>query len=378
MGLGRNDGSVKGVRYFDCGANLTNTLKGNNDKNGVFVKRNNVKTQECEVEFEAEKETKIQVDMAAEDYDMPQVEAQQEQIWDCLLSNDDFTLERASFSLLQSFSSSKPHRDLLMKTETVINDMMSVIQLHSPALTDFQCNALDLLVSLTLHLHKPDVKLTKLFCSVVESRTKVLQTSRDKRLLYSTKQLLVLAISGLENTFCAFMDADEKSRSLKVASNLFVFLADSLFKGPKSRRLAASMKDGVLFYHLSSFFVLSLGSESLRTSILSIRFVSSLIRFIMMTAGLASFDCQIPITESEGGEHWKAALSHCLYCLSISMAQSSQDHLGISYAPLIGDTEASPKSFQLCLKHIADKKLGGASSISAKQILAKLERLPVS
>lgn len=313
-----------------------------------------------------------------EENNMPPVDTQQEQMWGCLLSNDDgnFTLERNALSLLLSFSSSKPHRDLVMKNEIVINSMTSIIELHSPALSDFQCNALNLLVSFTLHLQNPDAKLVDLLCSVVETRTRVLQISRDKRLLNSTKELLALAISGLENMFCSFMDVDEKLRSLKIVSDLFIFLADSLYKGSKSRRLAASVKDGVLFYHLSSFFALSLGTGRLRASILSVRFVSSSIRFIMMTGGLSSLDCHIP-ENKEGGAHWNAALSHCLSCLSCNMIQSSQDLLGNSFASVIADTEALPKSFQFCLVHIGDKKLGGASSISAKQMLERLERLPV-
>eukprot|EP00585_Thalassiosira_rotula_P012446 CAMPEP_0196131176 /NCGR_PEP_ID=MMETSP0910-20130528/1285_1 /TAXON_ID=49265 /ORGANISM="Thalassiosira rotula, Strain GSO102" /LENGTH=2403 /DNA_ID=CAMNT_0041390619 /DNA_START=126 /DNA_END=7334 /DNA_ORIENTATION=+ len=298
VGLGRNNGSVKGVHYFDCG-----------DKNGVFTKRNNVKRHEREEVFESEekKENEVQVvEISTEEHNsMSIVETRQVQLWGRLLSTDnDFALERDSFSLLLSFSSSKPHRDALMNTEAVINGMIDVIQLHSPHLANFQCNALDLLVSFTLHLNKPDVKLTEILCSVVESRTRVLQISRDKRLLHSTKEMLALAVSGMENIFCSFMDADEKLRSIKIASDLFIFLADSLFKGPKSRRLSASKTDGVLFHRLSSFFVLSLGLESLRASILSIKFVSSSIRFIMMAAGLTSFDCHIPITESEGGEYW--------------------------------------------------------------------------
>jgi len=367
VGLGRNNGSVKGVHYFDCG-----------DKNGVFTKRNNVKRQEREevVESEEKKESEVQVvEIATEEHNsMSLVETRQEQLWGRLLSTDyDFALERDSLSLLLSFSSSKPHRDALMNTDAVINGMIDVIQLHSPDLADFQCHALGLLVSFTLHLHKPDVKLTEILCSVVESRTRVLQISRDNRLLHSTKEMLALAVSGMENMFCSFMDADEKLRSMQIASDLFVFLADSLFKGPKSRRLAASKTDGVIFYRLSSFFVLSLGLESLRASILSIKFVSSSIRFIMMAAGLASFDCHIPITESEGGEYWNSALSHCLFWLSCNMVQLSQDYLGTSYDALVADVESSPRSFLFCLEHIADKKFGDTSSIGAKQMLAKLE-----
>ncbi|KAL7539417.1 hypothetical protein ACHAXR_009278, partial [Thalassiosira sp. AJA248-18] len=365
VGKGRNDGSVKGHRYFCC----------ENDESGVFVKKDNVKRRTNEVGSEAQKETITQAEVATENT-MSLVDTQQEQLWRRLLVKDDFILERAAFSLMLSFSSSKSHRDLLMTMETLINDMTNVIQLQSPALIDFQCKALDLLVSFTFHLHKTDAELTKLLCSVIESRTRSLQTTRDKKEQLGSKQLLCLALSGLQNMFGSFMSADEKSMSLKIASGLFVFLVDSLYKGPRSRRLATPTKDTMLFYHLSSFFVLSLGSERLRASILSTRFVSSLVRFIMMTSGVPSFDRSIPITEKEqGGEYWSAALSHCLYSLSDNMIESAQDHLGISFVCLIDNIEAPPKSFQMCLKHIADK-LSGVSSISAKQILAKLDRLP--
>jgi len=365
VGLGRNDGRVKGVRYFEC---------GDNERNGVFVKRDNVEKQKCQAESEAEKETEIEVERVTEKI-MPPSDMQQEQMWGCLLLKDDFTLEIAAFLLLLSFSSSKTHRDLLMQMETLIDDMTSVIQLQSPTLSDFQCRALDLVVSFTLHLHKTDIKSTNLFCLVVESQTRVLQITRDKREQMGSKQLLVLAISGLRNTFSSFMGDEEKVRSLKIASDLFVFLVDSLYKGSKYQRSAASMKDGVLFYQLSSFFVLSIGSESLMDSTLSVRFVSSSVRFIMMTSGVTSFACHIPIAvEGEREEYWNAALSHCLYCLSCNIAESSQDHLGISYSSLILDVEAQPNSFQFCLKHIANSKLG-TLSISSKEIVAKLDSL---
>jgi len=360
------------VRYFDCG-----------DKSGVFVKKSNVRRrrhhqeeEEEEVESEEKNEAEVRADeeLMEENEGVLPVDTRQEQLWGRLLSNDrDFSLERDAFRLLQSLSSSKPHRDMLMNTEALVTGTIGVIQLNFPDLAHFQCDALNLLVSFTIHLQNPDRKLTKLLCAVVESRTRVLQISRDRRLLRSTKDMLALAISGLENVFRPFMDTDEKTRSMKLAADLFVFLADSLYKGPKSRRSSASTTDGVLFYRLSSFFVLSLGSESLSASVLSTRFVSSSIRFVMMTAGLASFDCHIPIAEGEVGGYWNAALSHCLHCLSCIAVQSSQDRLGINFSSLIADAEASPESFRSCLEHVAENKAVGASSVSARQILAKIE-----
>ena len=97
----------------------------------------------------------------------------------------------------------------------------------------------------------------------------------------------------------------------------------------------------------------------------------------MMTAGVASIDCRIPIADSEGGEYWDAAMAFSLIVLSFLMDESSQGrYLGMTYAHLIDDVEASPNTFQLCLKHIADRKFGGTAAVSARQILAKLDRLP--
>jgi len=282
---------------------------------------------------------------------------------------------------LLSFSSSKPHRHLLMKNKSLISDMTAAIQLQAATLVDFQCNALDLLVSFTHHLHEADSDLNRLFDSVIDSRTRVLQVTRDKREQLGSKRRLILALVGLQNIILgSFMDSEDIRRSMKLASDLFVFLADSLYKGPKSRRISASSMDGELFYQLSSFFVLSLGSPndySGTATILTVRFVSSLMRCIMMTAGVQSLDCYVPIIGSkEGGEYWNAALAHCLYCSSCNMVESAQDsHLGMSFAQVIADIESSPGAFQFCLNHIADTKLG-ASSIAARQISARLDRLP--
>ena len=361
-GLGRNDGSVQGVRYFDC---------GDNKKAGVFVKINAVEKQTCQAKLESIEDTEIQVEAVTETDIMSPLVTQRELVWGQLLLKDDLTLERASFSLLLTLSASKPHRDLMMQSVNLIDEMTSIIQLPN-ADRGFQCSALDLLVSFTPHLGKADKRLPHLFCSIVESRTRTLQISREKQEQMKSKQLIGLAIYGLQNLFCSFMDAEEKSRSMKSLSDLFVYLTDSLYKGPKSRRMAVSIEDGQLFYRLISFLVRSLGNQSLVASILSVKFVSSIVRFIMMTASVASFDRNIPISaDVDAGEYWNAALSHCLFYLSCNMTQSSQEHLGMSYELLIPDVEASPLYFQFCLKHIAESKLGAASA-SAKQILVNL------
>ena len=90
-GLGRNDGCVQGVRYFDC---------GDNKKAGLFVKTNTVKKQNCQAEAEAEaiEETEVRVEVVTEEKVMttPLV-MQRKRVWGQLLLKDDLTLERASF-----------------------------------------------------------------------------------------------------------------------------------------------------------------------------------------------------------------------------------------------------------------------------------------
>ena len=52
LGMGRNDGSVQGVRYFDCGRDANTTSGGSGGgggertKNGMFVKKTAVKRRE--------------------------------------------------------------------------------------------------------------------------------------------------------------------------------------------------------------------------------------------------------------------------------------------------------------------------------------------
>jgi len=88
----------------------------------------------------------------------------------------------------------------------------------------------------------------------------------------------------------------------------------------------------------------------------------------MMVAGVTNLDCHVPFKlESEGGEHWEAALSYCLHCFPTMVIEMSHKQ-EVSFDSLVAEIESSPHAFQQCLKHIADTKLG-ASSISAKQIL---------
>ena len=359
-GKGKNDGTVKGIKYFDAG--------DGKEKNGMFAKKHNVRKQKENMGAGKEASTEGSTEGKA----LPPVSqlVEQESIWGQLLLKDDLTLERAALSLLQSFASSKPHLKLLMQSNGLIGGMINIIQLELPSLTSYQCVMLDLILLMTHHLNTSDINLTELFCSVVESRMRTVQVSRDKREQLGSKRLLALATSGLHNTFSSFMNVDEQVRSVKITSDLFVYLVDSLYKGPKSRRSAALVEDGQLFCNLSSFFVLSLGSRSLMSLIRSTRFVSSLIRYIMMTSGgVESLNsCHIPYSaKNDGGEYWDGALSFCLYCLSEVIINCEE----ISGASLAAEVEPSPNSFQLCLIHVADTK-HGVSSVSAKQILAVL------
>jgi len=358
VGLGRNNGTVKGEYYFDC-----------DDKNGFFAKQKNVKKRPCEVEDDevaCDEEKKDELDELPKDEVQPPVVIEQESTWKLLLLKDDLTLEKAALSLLLALSSSKTHQDLMMQSEVLLNSMTDVIQVQSSALIGYQCASLELLLKLTQHLHKAG--LTHLFLLIIESRTRVVQVSRDRREQAGSKKLLALAISGLQNIFSSFMNSEEQSRSLKLSSDLFVFLVDSLYKGPRSRRTAASVEDGQLFYNLSSFFLLAIGSRNLMETLFSTRFISSLMRYIEMAAGVTTLDCHVPFKlESEGGEYWEAALSYCLHCLSGMIGEMSHKE-GISFDSLVAEVESSPHAFQQCLKHIADTKLG-VSSISAKQII---------
>jgi len=358
VGLGRNNGTVKGEYYFDC-----------DDKNGFFAKKKNVKKRPCEEEEIVCEEKKDELEEVSEEELQPPVNTEQETTWKLLLLKDNLTLEKAALSLLLALSSSKVHQDLMMQSEVLFNSITDALQVQSPALIGYQCTSLELLLKLTQHVHKAaDEKLTQLFLSIVESRTRIVQISRDRREQAGSKKLLALAISGLQSTFSSLMNSGEQSRSLKLSSDLFVFLADSLYKGPKSRRTAASTEDGQLFYNLSSFFPLALGSRSLAETLLSTKLISSLMRYILMTAGVTTLDCHVPFKlESKGGEYWEATLSYCLYCLSGMIIEMSNKE-EISFDSLVAEVESSPHAFQQCLKHIADTKLG-ASSISAKQII---------
>jgi len=348
-GQGKCDGSVQGVRYFDCDGRK---------KDGIFVKKDNV--------------VKKQGNQVLLEVVSPEI-AEEGTVWHPLLLKNDLTLERAAFSLLLSLSTSKPHRDAMMQNVNLVDNLTNMIE-NSSAVIGYRINALELLVSLTRHMSKKDDKLPPLLYLLVESQMKALQVTRDNREQMERKQLICMAINGLQNLFGSFMDLDEQSRTMKITSDLFIYLTDSLYTGPKSKRVAVSIEDGHLFYQLSSFFIYSLGgTESVVASILSAKFISSVIRFVMMTASVPSFDRNIPIAAEmklAGGEHWNAALVHCLFYLSCNMTQSSQEHIKMSYERLIADVEPSPNYFQFCLEHITKEKV--VASVAARNILTNL------
>jgi hypothetical protein len=349
-GQGKCDGSVQGVRYFDCDGRK---------KDGIFVKKDKV--------------IKKQGNQAlSEEAVSPEI-TEEGTVRHPLLLKDDLTLERAAFLLLLSLSTSQPHRDAMMQNINFVDNLTIMIE-NSSAVIGYRINALELLVSLTRHLSKKDDKLPPLLYVLVESQMKALQVTRDKREQIERKQLICMAIDGLQNLFGSFMDPNEQSRTMKITSDLFIYLTDSLYTGPKSKRVAVSIEDGHLFYQLSSFFIYSLGgAESVMTSILSVKFISSMIRYIMMTASVPSFDRNIPIAADmklAGGEYWNAALVHCLFYISCNMTQSSQEHIKMSYEQLIADVEPSPMYFQFCLEHITKEKV--VASVAARQILANL------
>eukprot|EP00970_Alexandrium_tamarense_P004389 scaffold732_cov265-Alexandrium_tamarense.AAC.9 len=98
-------------------------------------------------------------------------------------------------------------------------------------------------------------------------------------------------------------------------------------------------------------------------------------QFILMTAGVSTLSCAVPISESQGREHWDSSLSFCLFILSSTMNESSQEILGASFATLIGNVQPSPNAFSDCLKYIVEKRGSSVSSVSAKQILRRMDIL---
>lgn len=308
--------------------------------------------------------------------------ASQETPWQEMLSKDDFSLEETVFSLLRAFGRVQPHRDAMIKNEILILALKNLSQINELPQIRIQTEALGLLTTLSLFVGRScqgslsQDSLADLISTVVESRSRALQITRDRHEQHALKKLLQLSILSLHSSFCS-LNADSKAKSMRVASDLFVYMADSLFKGPKSRRSMAQKTDGVLFCNLASFFMLSIGNDESRDLIITRRFLSSLIRFVLMTAGLSTVDCHIPTASSEGSEYWASALAHCMFCLSCTMNETSQEELGVTFKALIDGVQFAmkPNSFMLCMRHLSENNLAGSTAISARQIMSTLDQL---
>ncbi len=309
--------------------------------------------------------------------------APQEIPWQKLLIKDDLNLEKAVFSLLRAFSRIQPHRNAMMKNGILTQALKSLAQIEESPCIQLQTDALDLLATISVYLDRSNPgslsqdSLADLFSSVIESNTRVLQITRDRQKQHALKKLLQIPVFGLQSFFCS-LNADSKEKSMRVASDLFVYMADSLFKGSKSRRSMAQKTDGILFCSLASFFMLSIGNDSSRKFITTSRFLSSLIRFVLMTAGLSSIECHIPTASSEGSEYWASALAHFMFCLSCTMNGTSQGELGISFKELIEGVQfgLKPNSFMLCMRYLSENNIAGSTAISARQIMTILDQLP--
>lgn len=305
---------------------------------------------------------------------LPEPAQQPTNPWEILLMGDNPRLEKASFALLQSFSRSKRHRDAMMNNNEFTTTLAAAVRSSSTTI-DFKRDTLELLSSFTIHYCEPKEDLITLFCDVIESQTRTLQLSRDRQEQSSSKQLIGVVISGLQNLICGCQNAHDQTRSLRAASDLFTFLCNTLFSGPRSRRTTALKTDGALFATVTSLLLLSFGSEDVRKSIFTTQLISSLIRFIMMTSRVETMDCHVAFYNKDGEEYWEAANAQCLQVLTYIVNMTTQVHLDTTFACLIGDSEPSTNSFSMCLQSISDRAHGGSSQVWARQLLAKLERL---
>jgi hypothetical protein len=357
VGKGRNDGSVQGTHYFDCEA-----------KSGVFVRLAHVRKRESESTSKDDSVVNPVLPVS--------LKRSGENLWSVLIASDDPKLEEASFALLQSFSRSKQHRDEIISNQEFISALAAAIR--SSANMNFKRDALELLSSFAMHFCAPEKDLLQLFCDVIESQMRSLQLSRDRHEQASSKHLLGVVVLGLQNLLCCCYQnfLEDQTKQLRVASDLFIFLSDSLFNGPRARRMAVSKVDGVLFSSLTSLlFQLFLGNEDSREAISTARHISSLVRFIMMTSGVETMDCNIAFSNKEGEEYWKAANTHCLQSLTYIVNEATEVLLNTSFASLIEECQPQSHTFRMCLEHISDGANGGAATVSARLLLKKLERL---
>ena len=345
-GLGRNDGSVEGVRYFHS-----------SEKCGMFTRKVNVEKSEAPDDV-------IQRETEGDGGDEPSNETNH---WSKLITENP-SLEHEAFALLLALSARRDIRDSLMSNSSLFRDVSRVAELRKSEMIGLQVEAVSLLASLSVNIPEPNAEMTSLLTSVVVTRTKVLQQSRDKRELSGSKRLIAHALSGLQNLFCGLMTDDEKNKAIRYASELFVFVVDSLYIGSKSKRMAASSLDGEVVFQLSSLFVMGLGCSK---ELIHTKTVLSLMRYIMMASGLTSLDCFVPASAEE---HWIGALGQCLVCLTYILSESVQQQMETTFDSLIATAEGTMAGkLELCLDHIGSSK--SMSSVSARQIISKLERL---
>ena len=351
-GRGKNNGTVKEICYFDC----------ENENDGVFVKKAHVKRRQISgdmsaAESERGNDTAVKISQTSGRL-----------LWGDLLAGDSHLLEKAALSLLSSSLSSKPQRAKLLAEGHFINSLLSVIRADAQSLDNFQCDALKVLSQCTIYTITQTVAIAELLVWVVRSQTKALQVSRNANERATSKSSLAFAVAGLQNLYCAAISDRLKVESLEASSDLFVYLVDSLFVGPKSQRSIISLKDCELLCNLISLCLLGIGNDETRKVLVCGRHISSIVRFIIMSS---QADDTIAIGKCEGSEFFDAALQLCLLSLSYLAHEGSSEQLG-PISSLIEEVEPSPGLFGRCLKHISSEKFSGASRLAAGQILSKL------
>jgi hypothetical protein len=291
-------------------------------------------------------------------------------VWETFVPEGDFSLGRAIFSLMLAFLPSKPHRSHLAN-DNLINAIIELVLEESATFFDVQCDAVELIESFTKYsLHSRDLFATSLV-SVIEKQTKVIQGTRDIHQLFVSKKIVSSAASGLQNLLCTAINDDLKVKAIAVSSDLFVYLVDSLFVGPKSKRLAVKLEDGMLVSNLTSLFLLANCNEELRHVLLSSRHVSSMLRLIMMASGI---DSSIVLASNEGSDYLDSAMEFCLISLSYMANESSQSKMENQLVELIQNVEHSPGAFVYSLEHLSsEKSFGGALRVIAMKLLTDIQ-----
>ena len=296
-------------------------------------------------------------------------------LWDNLLIDDDFTLERAALSLMHPFLASKAHREKVITNDQLVKAVIALAQKESPAIVDLRCDAMELTVALTRHVIQSSDSIAEFLISMIETQTKVLKGSRDMNELSSSKKIAALSVSGLQNLICIIIDDDLRNKAIHASSDLFVYLVDSLYVGPKSKR-AVSLSDGILLEHLTSLFLSTNGNSEARKILSSDHHISSMIRFIVMASGAES---SFVLATGEGSDYFDAALELCILCLSYMANGLSPSHRSMNpqtsqtekpLVLLIKEVEPHPGVFSRCIEHLSDDKLfSGASRVAAKKLI---------